>query len=824
MSFTNPRYRIGRDFAYPEYRPRYTRRPRYSIEKLELEIEPIFDAREIRGVARYVVHGDRVELDAEEMEILRVDAPYSYDGRPLVVEPSGGVFTVEYVARPRVGAFFVSGRGLSTMVWTQGETEYNHYWVPIPDTPSIKFPWTLRIVVPRGFAAVSNGVLVAVEERGDKLVYVWENRHPMSPYLLAFAAGEFDVWEERCDVGGREVQLLFYVPRGRADVARYSFARTCEILRFFGEYTGVPYPYEKYAQVAVHEFIYGGMENTTVTILTDWTLHDKHAECPYSDWPCTEVDYSSEPLVAHEAAHQWFGDLVTARDWSDIWLNESFATFMEALWTERSRGRDEYMYEIWLNMRTYLSEAGNRYVRPIVTKLYAIPDELFDRHAYEKGSVVLHAIRARIGDGAFREALRRFLERHRYGNADTEDLRKVLEEVTGEPWDEYFDAFIYSAGHPALKVSWSWRDGSIRLSIRQSQGEDAYPVYRLRLPIVVGYGDGRREVREVEVSEREQVIYIPSGERPRYICVDPELRVAPRSLELDEGVEAAIAMLEDPDVVCRLEAIDALRRNGSRRAVEALARALRDPFWGVAAEAARALGSIGTEEAVKALIDAYRETRHPRVRRAIVEALGTARRVEAAEFLDKVLHDPAESYYVRAEAARALGRTRWEGAEQSLRIALAYSSHLDVIKRGALEGLAELGTDTALGVVLSHTKPGHPTYVRTTAIQALARFGPRREVLDAVRDAMRDQNVRIRLAAVAAAEQLLDSRLLGDLQRLAETDVDGRVRRVARDAAERIRRAMERGVEYQRLREEVEKLREEQRRLLDRLSRIEKSS
>ncbi len=234
------------------------------------------------------------------------------------------------------------------------------------------------------------------------------------------------------------------------------------------------------------------------------------------------------------------------------------------------------------------------------------------------------------------------------------------------------------------------------------------------------------------------------------------------------------------------------------------------------------LGEVGTGDAVSRLMEAYGKVDHPRVRRAIVEALGTARRKEAAEFLDKVLHDPNESYYVRAEAARALGKIKWEFAEHSLKKALEYPSHLDVIKRGALEGLAELGTDEALKIVLRHTEPNMPTPVRTTAVQSLAKFGPRKEVLEVIKNAMRDENFRVRYAAVTAALELLDPRLLLDLQERVEQDIDGRIRRVAREVVEKIKKFMDRGSEYQKLREEVEKLKEEYRKVLDRLSRLER--
>lgn len=819
------KYLVGRDFAFPDYLPRYARVFEFDVLFMRLDVEIDLERQLVEGTVRYRIRlkkdGARVELDAVEMDILEVSQDYYYDGQKLEIRPQWrgeGEVAIRYRARPRSGMYFIKPNAArrSYFVWTQGESEYNRYWVPLPDSPNIKFPWAVAVTVPKPYVAGSNGVLIEVKDLGDRQTFVWEMRHPMSPYLLAIAVGDYRVEREECD----GVVLEYYIPRYVGDEWRYSFYNTCKIMKFFSEYL-LPYPYGRYAQVVVPEFIYGGMENTTFTILTDWTIHDKHAHCPYSGFPCPEVeDFSSDPLVAHEMAHMWFGDLVTAKDWGHIAINESFATFIEALWTERHQGRDAYLYEIYTNFKTYLGEYSRRYSRPIVTNLYKIPDEVFDRHAYEKGSVVLHMLRELLGDEAFRKGLRLFLERHKYRAVDIDDLRKAMEEASGQDLEWFWRQFFYSAGHPALKVSWSYSDGGLKIQIRQSQGEDSYPQYTFPLEIKVVYEDGRKEVRKIMLSEKEAALYMPSG-KPRYVCIDPHFKVM-KALELQYPLESAVAMLEDGDMYCRIQAVEVLKKNGSVKAVEALGRALQDRFWGVAVEAARALGEVGTGEAVARLVDVYHKAIHPRVRRAIVEALGNARRKEAAEFLDKILHDVGESYYVRAEAARALGKARWEFAEHSLKKALEYQSHLDVIKRGAIEGLAELGTEGALGVALRHVESQLPTYVRATAVQSLAKFGPRKEVLDAVRRALRDDNFRVRYAALTAALELLEPRLVSDLQERAEIDLDGRVRRVAREIVEKTKRFMDRGAEYQKLREEVEKLRDEYRRLLDRIARLER--
>jgi aminopeptidase N len=835
VMFVNGKYLIGRDFAFPEYRPRFPVSYPYLVRRMIAQVEVLFNDSRLRGRVIYEVIPKRqlshLELNAEEMSIVSTSHRRDYDGSVLrlyfdpPLQPSQNtVIEVNYETRPRKGAYFVKpsrGSGnTALMVWTQGESEDNRYWLPLPDNPNIKFPTELEVTVPKGMIAVSNGVLVDVKDLGDKSTWRWVFDYPHSPYLIAFAAGEFEKLETECD----GVKLEYYWPKGRYGDPQVTFAATCDAIRFFSEYTGVRYPYPVYKQVAVHEFIYGGMENTTVTILTDTTMHTRREECPYDEWPCRgREDFSSDGLVAHELAHQWFGDLVTTRDWGNIWLNEAFATYFDALYTLHSRGFDEFAYRLYQNLRAYLDEY-RRYSRPIVTNLYSIPEEMFDRHTYEKGSLVLHTLRSIIGEENFRKGIETYLTRHRFSNADTEDLRRAMEETSGEDLTWFFRQFVYSAGHPVLKVSWSWlpEESAVKLSISQTQGEDSYPIYRLPLEVKVVY-DGGGEVKSLNIDEKEHVFFINSPSKPRYICIDPKFKVF-KVVQFDKPVEEAINELSDEDVMCRIEAINALAKNASPRAVEALARVVeKDPFWGVAVEAANALGKIGGSLAKGELIRLLKLVTHPRVRRSIVDALGNFRGdSEVAKVLLSIAKDDKESDYVRYAALVSLGKLRIRDLEGELMKALEYGGFNFILTQGAVRGLGELGTDDAFKVVLNYTEPDKPTLVRAAAVMALSGFIDRREALNRLIELARDEQFRVRYAVVAVADEVKHPALLPMLDDLASRDPDGRVRRLAREVAKRIRDQLERGVEYQRLREELEQVREEHRRLMEEVGRLER--
>ncbi len=819
--------KTGRDFVFPGYEARYPREYWFRIRHADIYIKTDIVSRSISG---RVVHDiemiddrDYIELDAVDMSIRSVrvngsDAKYYYNGSRIVVRipgsASGKNFQAEilYDAKPIKGLYFIMPRkaGEYPQMWSQGESEDNRYWIPIYDYPNMRFTWTLTAEVPNIYTVVSNGDLVFVEDIGNGY-RGWRYRmdQPMPSYLIAVAVGVFDEAEETVD----GIRLRYLVPKGMGSLTKNSFSKTPDMVRFYSEYLGVKYPYRSYTQVCVSEFLVGGMENVTSTFLTEWTLHDDMAH----------KEFSSDPLVAHELVHQWFGDLVTCKDWSNIWLNESFATYLEALYTRKDRGEDEFVYELYGNLRSYLEEY-RRYSRPIVMRIYRDPDELFDSHSYPKGSLVLHTLKNIVGEQVFREALKTYLSRYRLRNTDTEDLRKVFEEVSGKDLEWFFDQYVYSSGHPVVKIKSEYesKDKLLKISIKQVQGQDSLEVYRVSLRLLIKFPDNAVEKR-VTLEEREKTIYMEAEEPPKYICPNPDFD-AFAVYEIDEDVGVLGNMLEDPHVFCRLLAIEGLSKKTGSKAVELLARALeKERFWGVQAEIARALGKIGGEDAKKALLDALKKIENPRAKRAVVDALGSFRGDESvAKVLLEILSNSGETYYVRASAAASLGKTRVGWVFGELVKYLDTPSHTEIITRGVIQGLASLGGDDSLKAILRYLEQDKHTLVRVAATSSLGKFPGRREVVEKLIEILKkDPSHRVRIAAIASMEELKDSEFLEVLGEAAEKDPIGFVRRRAREALKRIKDHMEKGVEYRQLREELERLREESRRIIERIERFE---
>ena len=522
---------MTREFAFPGTRARYAPDRVVDLQHLALALELDPATRRVAGTATLrgalIAAGARaVELDALELELEAVEvngaaAAHRHDGKRLRVELPAGLaagaelaVAVRYRGAPRRGLYFIAPDegypAKPVQAWTQGQDEDSRYWFPCFDTPNAKATSEVTVTIPAGLFALSNGVLVDDRTEGARRTLRWRLDVPHSCYLVTLAIGDFAAIETRW----RDVPVVYYVERGREAAAERTLARTPQMLELFSERFGVPYPYPRYAQVFVADFIFGGMENTTATTLTDTVLIDERAA----------LDYDIDALVAHELAHQWFGDLVTCRDWGEGWLNEGFATYAEYLWREHHEGRDAADLELedWAEM--YFGEDAGRYRRTIATKLYDEPIDVFDHHLYEKGGRVLHMLRHHLGDDAFWKALGHYLTKHRHGVVESRDLARAVEEVTGKNVDWFFSQWVIDgAGHPELDVELAYdaERGRAVVTVEQKQQVDARtPLFRV--PTAVRFRIAARDVDvPIELTERRHVFHLRLDGEPTQAIFDP---------------------------------------------------------------------------------------------------------------------------------------------------------------------------------------------------------------------------------------------------------------------------------------------------------------
>ena len=835
-----------RDFPLPGDKPHYARDRVVDVQHIKLEIDIDPEAKRIEATVHttFAPINDGaayVEFDAVEMRIERVRLsgrktapPYSYDGNRLRIGLGAGrkagrrlTTSVSYTASPRRGLYFVGPDDAypdkPLQVWSQGQDEDSRHWFPCVDFPNEMATSEVIVTVPKPLTAVSNGELLRTTERRGRRTFHWRQDQPHVAYLLSVAAGEFTEIRQRA--GG--VPVRYYIAKGRGADGRRALGRTPDMIRFFSERLGIPYPYAKYAQVVVGDFIFGGMENVSATTLTDTILHDERAHPDFGD--------AVDGLVAHELAHQWFGDLLTCRDWAHGWLNEGFATYFDALFAEHHRGVDEFRLGMRANAEIYLRDDRTRYRRPVVSNTYNEPIDLFDRQFYEKGSWVLHMLRFNLGDELFWKAIRHYAQKHQGGNVTTPDLQRAIEESTGRNMDSFFDQWVYGAGHPSLEVSYAW-DGSAKqakLTVKQTQSKDRGTAEVFHTPVVVDFGSSRKlDSFTIQLDEREQTFYFPLSAEPKMVRFDPGGWLL-KTVEFKRSAEMLTYQLrQDDDVLGRIDAAKELAKLGTQEAIDELKRVVRrDPFWGVQAAAAGALGSVASGDALDALVSCLRVT-DSRARRAVVGALGSFRDeppahrgVPAAQALERLLRRGDASYYVEAAAAAAIGNTRSERAFAALEGALEMDSQNDVVRARAFEGFSALRDERALPLAIEWTRYGKPPQARdaaTACLGTLGHYAERKEpALDRLVELLDDSGLRTRLAAVAALGELGDDRAVPAIERLAARELDGRVIRRSRETVAALREGRSKGEEVKKLRDEVDSLREEQRDLKDRLEKIE---
>src|SRR5216683_5176658 len=603
-----------KSFALPGATIHYARDRDFHVEhvKLDLNVDP--EDKRLEGTAHITLSAlvdnlTRLEFDAVELDMKDVKlsagkvSSFENTGRKLTIFLDKALKTsdrltvsIRYSGEPRRGLYFIgpdkSYPDRPYQVWTQGEDEENRYWFPSYDYPNDRATSEIIVTVPQKYTAISNGTLVETKEgkaKGNRTFH-WKQEIPHPNYLTSLAVGEFAITREKVD----GVELEYYVPKGREEDAKRSFEKTPKMIQFFSNYFGIKYPYPKYAQVVVADFICGGMENITATTLTERTLHDKRAH----------LDFTSDDLVSHELAHQWWGDLLTCRDWSHAWLNEGFATYCEVLFKEHDLGRDEAAYYQMRDQENYMEEDEERYRRPIVSKTYIEPTELFDRHLYEKGGLVLHTLRYYLGDELFQKGLQHYAKTFREKVVETNDFRRAMEDASGHSLEGFFDQWVYHGGYPEFKVNYDWDDNAkiAKLSVSQTQTANSETPEVFQTPVDISFTLPKGiQTRRITLTERNETFNFSLPEKPKDVEFDPGNWIL-KTLDFDKPKLMLLQQLQaDKNAIGRMRAAQRLAKYPSEDVVDALkTAALKDLFWGLQAESAKALGKIRTTLALKA--------------------------------------------------------------------------------------------------------------------------------------------------------------------------------------------------------------------------------
>ncbi len=401
-------------------------------------------------------------------------------------------------------------------IYSQSEPEDSKYWFPSNPRPNDRATFESSIRVPEPFVGVSNGALLGVENLEGYNTYHWSLQMPMATYLFVVTAGKFSTHREYWE----SVPVEYYGQPDEMEKLKYSLRNTPNMLRFFSKKLGFKYPYEKYAQTVVPQYPMGGMEHTTATTLTDRTLHG----------PQEDAQYSSDGLVAHELAHQWFGDLVTCKNWDHLWLNEGFATYLDALYHEYAYDKETYYKKLQHGSDWYFWEESTN-PRPIVFSYYqdSIIDTYFDSRSYAKGAWVLHMLRNELGDDLFFKGLRHYLYRHQGRLVETADFKKAMEEASSQDLTFFFDQWLYRPGHPLFEVSWNYDDKNHEVILDVAQNQDTNkpgdvvgttPFYKGKIGVEI---QGQQEIVTLS-GQAKQTFKFKFLEKPSYVNWNSELQ------------------------------------------------------------------------------------------------------------------------------------------------------------------------------------------------------------------------------------------------------------------------------------------------------------
>ncbi|MEQ8907936.1 MAG: M1 family aminopeptidase [Vicingaceae bacterium] len=547
------------------------------------------------------------------------------------------------------GLYFINPDGSDPdkpkQIWTQGETEASSCWFPTIDSPNEKTTQEIYITVDSNYVTLSNGALMFQTENEDGThTDYWKQELPHAPYLFMMAIGDFAVVKDEW----RDKPVHYYVEHKYEAFAKDIYPNTPEMLEFFSKRLDYDYPWDKFHQVVVRDYVSGAMENTGAVIYGDFVQGDDRFL----------IDNSAEDIVAHEMFHHWFGDLVTCESWANLPLNEAFATYGEYLWNEHKYGKDQADYHGYNDLRVYLQSARTA-KKKLIRFDYDHRMEMFDAHSYQKGGRVLHMLRNYVGDDAFFTALNLYLKDNEFQPAEIHHLRLAFEEITGEDLNWFFNQWFLKAGHPKIEIEREFVDSTktLTLELVQTQEGDEIPaIFEIYTDVEIVKANGEKVIEPIHMTQREQSFTFTLEKAPLLVNVD-----AHKSLlaEIDQDFdknEAVVLYEKGENFMDRYTAIKEMKRAKDEASLKAIESALEDDFWKIRETAL---------ENSKYLIREKKESLLPLIKKMALEDEKSAVRSEAfntlskyyeeevpAEFLKKGLED--KSYRVVSNSLDAL--------------------------------------------------------------------------------------------------------------------------------------------------------------------------
>ena len=784
---------------------------------------------------------DAVGFEVKKVTLTKGDgasgpAKYLHDGKKLVIDlgsrwasDQAGSVNIEYVVKqPKDGLHFFSPGKTSpdvpSIVWSQGETTTNRFWFPCIDEPDQRQTTQIVATVPLGYEAVSNGKLLSrFENASDKTVtFDWIQDKPHAAYLVTLVVGQFDVVEEQWN----GIPVQFYVPKGRKAEALPTYGKTRDMLTFFSKRFGITYPWDKYAQVSAYNFG-GGMENTSATTMGDGILRDERSL----------LDGNSESIVSHELAHQWWGDMVTCRDWSHTWLNEGFASYAEALWDEHARGADEYALNMYQKAGGAI--AGGK-TRPIMDRRYLSPDSMFDGRSYPKGAWVLHMLRNRLGDEAFFKGLKQYGTEHKFKSVETGDFRRTLEQVSNRDLERFFYDWLERAGSPDIEVVTEYLPEAkkVQIAVKQTQAGEPFT-----FPVKIAlYCEGAKEpiLLEDEMTGKELSLQSVLPGKLLRVEFDPDQAVLSTIKETKSRELWQDQLLHGSTVPLRLRATQHFAGSKEKADHELLLTAYQqEKFHDVKRTLANAVGDTHEPAAKEALLQGLLDP-DARLRRACVTNLGKFKNDEkVAEVIRGILQKGEPSLGVESAAIEAYAKLGQKDALELITPWLAKTSHQHALANAALLAIGSLHDPATVGTLITWSEPGHPSSSRGAAQRALIQLvrakklndEQKQQVLQSFITVLESDDRFLQFGVINALPELgpMAEKAIPSLEKLSfGPAIFGNGQEMVKNAIAKIKSSKKPAVEggtdeLRKARAEVEKLQQEVDALRKRLEKKEKA-
>jgi len=524
-------------WAQKPYNP--SQKKDFDLIHSKLDVRPDWQSNYLHGIAELTLKPwfypmQTLILDAKGFQINDIklngaSVEFKYDLSKISI-PLGRKFTsneeikvlIDYIAKPdeltknealtdseHKGLYFINPvKGKPQQIWTEGETEYNSCWFPTLDSPNQKHTQEISITVPASFETLSNGLLINSKKNDDGTkIDTWKQDLPHSVYLTMIAAGPF---EKVIDTTYSAFEVSYYIEPEFKEEAYYIFGRTPEMIRYFETLLGTKYPWQKYAQIAVRDYISGAMENTSATV--HGSTIQKNAN--------QLIDINDDGVIAHELFHHWFGDLITAESWANLPLNEAFADYSEYLWATYKYGKDEGDWLNYIALNEYLNESDSKQ-EAVIRFDYQDKEEMFDSHSYAKGGRILHMLRSELGNDAFFAGLKLYLEENKFQNVEIHDLRLAMESVSGRDLNWFFEQWFLKPGHPRLRVEHSFNKDKVKVDIIQQLDSINNEVYQLPLTIEIGTTNGNFR-KQFWIDKASNTFEFTWDAKPTYITADPD--------------------------------------------------------------------------------------------------------------------------------------------------------------------------------------------------------------------------------------------------------------------------------------------------------------